>query len=158
MTAASAYFHWVDRGLRVVGAVPSGLPHLEPGKMVAPGVVMYWFGSDLFYANAVFFATQARTLVQDSPSPVRWLAIDASAITDIDYSAGQALAELQQDLTKAGVILVLVIVKVRHRGKLQRMGLLDLIASDHIFESRKACFEAYVTATSAENRQSATQH
>lgn len=28
MTAASAYFHWADRGIQVVGAVPSGLPHL----------------------------------------------------------------------------------------------------------------------------------
>src|SRR6516162_9247218 len=28
MTAASAYFHWGDRGIGVVGTVPSGLPHL----------------------------------------------------------------------------------------------------------------------------------
>lgn len=28
MTAASAYSHWSDRGIQVVGAVPSGLPHL----------------------------------------------------------------------------------------------------------------------------------
>jgi MFS superfamily sulfate permease-like transporter len=133
------------------------LEDLEPGKMVAPGLMMYWFGSDLFYANAAFFATQARTLVQDSPSPVRWLAIDGSAITDIDYSAGQALAELQQDLSKAGVILALIIAKVRHRGKLQRMGLLDLIAPDHIYESRKKCLEAYVAATSPGNGRSEKQ-
>jgi len=28
MTAASAYFHWADQGIHVVGAVPSGLPYL----------------------------------------------------------------------------------------------------------------------------------
>ena len=28
MTGASAYFHWADRGVQVVGFVPSGLPHL----------------------------------------------------------------------------------------------------------------------------------
>src|SRR3974390_352477 len=28
MTAASAYFHWAGHGVQVVGAVPSGLPHL----------------------------------------------------------------------------------------------------------------------------------
>src|SRR5499427_7196224 len=28
MTATSAYFRWSDRGIRVVGEVPSGLPHL----------------------------------------------------------------------------------------------------------------------------------
>jgi len=114
-----------------------------PGKMAAPGLVMYWFGTDLFYANVGFFAAQARRLVHDSPSPVRWLVIDARAITDIDYSAGRALAELQQDLTEAGVTLALIIVKVRHQGKLERLGLLDLISSDLIYESRKECLAAY---------------
>ena len=104
---------------------------------------MYWFGTDLFYANVGFFAAQARRLVHDSPSPVRWLVIDARAITDIDYSAGRALAELQQDLTEAGVTLALIIVKVRHQGKLERLGLLDLISSDLIYESRKECLAAY---------------
>ena len=28
MTAASAYFHWSDRGIRIIGAVPSGLPRI----------------------------------------------------------------------------------------------------------------------------------
>jgi SulP family sulfate permease len=28
MIVASAYFHWDDQGIRVVGAVPSGLPSL----------------------------------------------------------------------------------------------------------------------------------
>jgi MFS superfamily sulfate permease-like transporter len=114
-----------------------------PGKMVAPGLVMYWFGTDLFYANVGFFAKQARRLVHDSPSPVRWLVIDAGAITDIDYSAGRGLAELHQDLTEAGVTLALIIVKVRHKGKLERMGLLDLISSDRIYESREECLAAY---------------
>jgi MFS superfamily sulfate permease-like transporter len=48
-----------------------------PGKMAEPGLVMFWFGRDLFYANIAFFAAQARRLVNDSPSPVRWLVIDA---------------------------------------------------------------------------------
>ena len=39
-----------------------------PGKMIEPGLVMYWFGSALFYANAAFFAQQARKLVDESPS------------------------------------------------------------------------------------------
>jgi len=34
-------------------------------------------------------------------------------------------------------------VKVRHQGKLERLGLLDLISSDLIYESRKECLAAY---------------
>src|SRR5215469_16709035 len=49
-----------------------------PGKMAEPGLVMFWFGADLFYANAAFFAEKARRLIHDSPSLVRWLVVDAT--------------------------------------------------------------------------------
>jgi len=114
-----------------------------PGKMLAPNLVMYWFGADLFYANVAFFAEQARKLVDQSPTPVRWLVIDATAITGLDFSAGKALTELQQDLAKKGVTLALLVVLPRHHGTLGRMGLTDLVGSNRIFESRQACLDAY---------------
>jgi MFS superfamily sulfate permease-like transporter len=130
---------------------------LAPGRTAAPGLVMYWFGADLFYANVALFATQARKLVHGSASPVRWLAIDASAITDIDYSAAQGLAELQQELAKAGVSIALVIVKVRHHGKLERMKLVDRIGSHRIFASREECLAAYLAETSEAAKATAAQ-
>jgi high affinity sulfate transporter 1 len=114
-----------------------------PGKMIEPGMVLYWFGSDLFYANAGFFAEQALKLVYESPTPVRWLVIDASAISGIDFSAGRALAELQQELVKAGVTLAIARVQLRPGGDLERMGLVKLIGANRIFPSRRACLEAY---------------
>ncbi len=114
-----------------------------PGKMIEPGMVMYWFGSDLFYANASFFLEQAHKLVDESPSPVRWLVIDASAMTGVDFSAGRALAELQQDLAKAGVVLALARIQSRKDGNLERLGLVKLIGAHRIFNSRRACLEAY---------------
>jgi SulP family sulfate permease len=114
-----------------------------PGRMLEPGLVMYWFGSDLFYANASFFSEQARKLVDESPVPVRWLVIDASAVTGVDFSAGRALAELHQDLAKAGVVLALARIQVRRDGDLERMGLVKLIGANRIFSSRRACLEAY---------------
>jgi MFS superfamily sulfate permease-like transporter len=119
-----------------------------PGKMAEPGLVMFWFGRDLFYANAAFFAEQTRRVVEESPSPVRWLVIDATAITGLDFSAGQTLAELHQDLAKVGVVLALVQVPVERHANLERMGLVDLIGSDRIFDSRHACIAAYKSETS----------
>jgi MFS superfamily sulfate permease-like transporter len=113
------------------------------GKMTEPGLFMFWFGSDLFYANVVFFAEQARRLVNDSPTPVRWLAIDATAITALDFSAGRALAELHQDLANTGVVLALVQVPAEHHAHLERMGLIDRIGAGRIFDSRHACVAAY---------------
>jgi high affinity sulfate transporter 1 len=114
-----------------------------PGKMAEPGLVIFWFGSDLFYANAAFFAEQARKLVYQSSSPVHWLVIDATAITNLDFSAGCAVAELQRDLAKTGIVLALIVVPVRHRPNLERMGLANLIGADRMFESRRACLAAY---------------
>ena len=130
-----------------------------PGKMAEPGLVIFWFGADLFYANVAFFAEQARKLVHQSPSPVRWLVIDATAITGFDFSAGLSLAELQRDLANAGVVLALIAVKVRHHDDLERMGLNELIGLHRIFESRQACMAAYGAECSTEiNPHTAAQY
>jgi MFS superfamily sulfate permease-like transporter len=113
---------------------------------------MFWFGAGLFYANVSFFAEQVRKLVNESPSPVRWLVIDARAVTEMDYSAGRALTELQKDLSRAGVELALIVVPVRHQGLLERMGLIDLIGASRIFESRFDCIQAYRLAAQEDDK------
>jgi MFS superfamily sulfate permease-like transporter len=40
LTAVSAYFHWEDRGIQVVGGVPGGLPHLGFPHITYGDVVM----------------------------------------------------------------------------------------------------------------------
>jgi MFS superfamily sulfate permease-like transporter len=114
-----------------------------PGRLAEPGLVMFWFGAGLFYANASFFAAQVRKLIEHPPSPVRWLVIDARAVTELDYSGGRALAELHQDLAREGITLGMIVVQARHRGSLESMGLVDLLGADRIFESRYDCIHAY---------------
>jgi MFS superfamily sulfate permease-like transporter len=114
-----------------------------PGRMLAPGMVMFWFGSDLFYANAGFFAEEVRRLVDESPSPVRWMAIDVSAITGLDFTASHTVADLHNDLAKEGVTLALARVPSTRYDSLERMGLVKLIGANRIFDSRTACLEAY---------------
>jgi MFS superfamily sulfate permease-like transporter len=76
-------------------------------------MVIFWLGSALFYANVAFLAEYAHMLVHESPTPVRRLTIDATAITGLDFSAGRALGELQQGLVKKGITLALIVVPVR---------------------------------------------
>ncbi|HXN10351.1 MAG TPA: SulP family inorganic anion transporter, partial [Steroidobacteraceae bacterium] len=69
-----------------------------PGKVTEPGLIVYRFGADLFYANQNRFTDEVRALVNQAPAPLRWFVIDAGAITDIDYSAAQSLRDLLQEL------------------------------------------------------------
>jgi len=115
-----------------------------PGKMIEPGLVLFWFGSDLFYANSDYFTETARRLVNESPTPVRWLAVDASAITGIDYTAGRALMDLQKDLADERIVLAIARVQTGFHLSLEHMGLIKLIGANRIFDSRQACIEAYL--------------
>jgi len=115
----------------------------EPGKMIVPGMVMYWFGAALFYANASHFAEEVRRLVAESPSPVRWLVVDCSGISSVDYSAGRMAVELHQDLAKQGVVFALARINRRSEGDLERLGLVDVFGEKRIFESRHQCLVAY---------------
>jgi SulP family sulfate permease len=118
---------------------------VAPGKMIEPGLVMYWFGAELFYANVGRFVSDVRQLVEKSPTPVRWMAIDAAAITSTDFSSASAFLELQQDLAKKGVTFAVVSLRWRHSSTLDRLGLTSAIGENHIFRSRRDCVAAYRT-------------
>ena len=74
-----------------------------PGAVTEPGLIVYRFGADLFYANQHRFCDEVRKLVAHAPGPLRYFVVDASAITDIDYSAARSLRALIEDLQSNGV-------------------------------------------------------
>ena len=106
-----------------------------PGTLSAPGLVVFQFGADLFYANAGRFAENVRGLIERAPTPVHWLVVDAGAITNVDYSAARVLRTLQDDLTRDGVVLVLVHAQSSLQADLDRHRLTDVIGAQHIFET-----------------------
>ena len=114
------------------------------GAMVAPGLVMFWFGADLFFANVEFFITQVRRLLHHSTTPIRWLVVDARAITDVDFSATCALEGLRRELVERQVTLALIVASARRQDELADSGLLDLADAARIFDSREACISAYL--------------
>jgi len=106
-----------------------------PGALSEPGLVIFQFGADLFYANAGRFAEDLRGLVQGVSRPVKWLVVEASAITSIDYSAARVLRSLQDDLLRDGVVMVLAHAQPSLRSDLGRHRLIDVIGADHVFDS-----------------------
>ena len=104
-----------------------------PGKETEPGLIVYRFDSDLFYANANRFAVEVRALVDGAPTPIRWFIVDAGAITDIDYSAGQAIRDLLDDLTRQGIAVVFARVSPYLRSDMDRHRITAAIGETRIF-------------------------
>ena len=106
-----------------------------PGTMSGPGLIVFQFGADLFYANAGRFAEDVRGLVDGAPSPVRWLIVDAGAMTSVDYSAARVLRALVDDLSHGGVIVLLVHAEASLLGDLRRHRLVDVAAPGRAFDT-----------------------
>ncbi len=114
-----------------------------PGQLTAPGLIVYRFGSDLFYANQTRFCDEVRHLVAGAPSPVRWLVIDADAITDMDYSAARGLRDLLEDMKHRGVDVVFGRVSPYLRADMDRHGITAVAGAGRIFAT---LHEAVATA------------
>jgi sulfate permease, SulP family len=104
-----------------------------PGSETEPGLIVYRFGADLFYANVNRFTDEVRALVERAPAPVHWFIVDASTITDIDYSAAQSIRDLLDDLGRQGVGMVFARVSPYLRSDMDRHGITAAIGETQIF-------------------------
>ncbi|WGS53822.1 SulP family inorganic anion transporter [Paraburkholderia sp. D15] len=104
-----------------------------PGMQTAPGLIVYRFGADLFYANDHFFVDDSRRLIDHAPSKVRWFVVDASAITDLDYSAARSVGELCETLKRGGIDVIFARVNRYLRSDMDRHGITPIIDTSCIF-------------------------
>jgi high affinity sulfate transporter 1 len=121
-----------------------GQVHLEqstPGVMSEPGLVVYRFGVGLFYANAQRLSDEAFALVDVSDAP-RWFVLDAAAIDDVDYTGGETLAELAEQLTARKIVFGVVDATDHLRRELERFGV-----EAREFDSLDAVRDAFHAAT-----------
>jgi MFS superfamily sulfate permease-like transporter len=96
-----------------------------------PGLVIYRFGAALFYANAGLFAHEVRMLAR--ASGVRWLVVDAEAITNVDYSAARMLLDLSQYLKQIKVEFSFARTASSLRADLIRHRVVEVIGEQRIF-------------------------
>jgi MFS superfamily sulfate permease-like transporter len=112
-----------------------------PGAQTEPGLIVYRFNADLFYANAVRFSDEVRSLVQGAPAPLRWLVVEADAITNLDYSAARTLHLLLDGLSRRGVQVAFARVGPTLRADMDRHGVTPLIGAARIFATRHDALE-----------------
>ncbi len=104
-----------------------------PGKITTPGLIVYRFGADLFYANANRFTDEVRALVRHAPAPVQWFIVDCSAITDIDYSAAQVMRDLLDEFARREITVLFARVNPYMRADMDRHCLTPVVGEKRIF-------------------------
>ena len=108
-----------------------------------PGLVVYRFGAIMYYANTNRFTQEIRTIVHGGEGTPLWICLDAEAITDIDYSAGEALLGAYAMIQEAGSRLLFAEVERPVKAQLDRYGLTDLVGEDAFFDTVDDAVEAF---------------
>jgi sulfate permease, SulP family len=114
----------------------------RPGLQTVPGLIVYRYGADLFYANADRFADQVRELVEKAPTPVKWFVFDAEAIGAVDLSAGQTVRGLLEDLSRKGVQVIFGRVNPYLLSDMRRHRLAAALGEGRIFPTLHQALEA----------------
>lgn len=132
----------------VLVANPDGSWKLVPVAqhvVTQPGLVLYRFGAELFYANAGRFLEEATLVVQPMPSDVKWVVVDAEAMTHLDYTAARVVLGLKKSFTEAGVELAFARAPWDLRSDFDRHHVTEAIGPGRLFNRLHdaiAAFEA----------------
>ncbi len=115
----------------------------RPGSVSEPGLIIYRFSRDLFYANASRFSEEVQSLVKSAESPVKWFILEARAITEIDYSASQTIRDVVKELSMRNVVFIVSGLAPDVKAQFDRDGLTDLIGVDRFFNHLENALEAF---------------
>lgn len=115
----------------------------EPGVFTEPGLVLYHFGAALFYANSGRFTDEIRALAGPQQSSMRWIVVDAEAITNLDYSASRVVAALRNDLADRGITLGFARLQWGAKADFARHHLTDMFDASMLFNRLHDALDAY---------------
>jgi sulfate permease, SulP family len=124
---------------------PSGhwqsLP-VTPGARTMDGLVIYRFGTSLYYANAARLMFDVLPLIMQGP-PVQWLVLDCAAIGDIDYTASLVLTQAVQHVQQRHIRFAFSAVLGPVRQQLDLYGVTKSVGSDACYETAGAALDAF---------------
>ena len=102
----------------------------HPEGRRVPGLVLFRWDAQLFFANAELFREQVLHAVMVSPPPVRCVVVAADAITDVDITAADVLVKLHGELQELGISLWFAGMKGPVKDRLRHYGTLDTIGHE----------------------------
>ena len=97
-------------------------------EVVAPqGLLVYRFGTSLFFENAARFDARVRGLVAAAEAPVTAVVMDLAAMDDVDYTGGEVLRKLAEDFGERGISMYLAEMSESTAAAIAASGLAEVV-------------------------------
>jgi MFS superfamily sulfate permease-like transporter len=109
-----------------------------------PGLVLFRWDAPLFFANASTFEEHVLKAVREAPTTTRWVVVAAEPVTDVDITAAEMLAELDEKLQEMKMDLVFAEMKDPVKDHLKRYGLFKTLGEHSFFPTIGQAVDAYV--------------
>lgn len=113
-----------------------------PGARTEEGLVIYRFGTSLYFANASRFFDDITSLAGQG-APLRWVVLDGAAIGDVDYTASGVLARVRARLSEEHIRVVFTNLLEPVREQLDHYG----IVADAYYDTSGEALEAFHRST-----------
>ncbi len=110
-----------------------------------PGLVLFRWDAPLFFANASIFQEHLLRAIADAPTPTKWVVVAAEPVTDVDITAADMLAELDQKLHQLGMELCFAEMKGPVKDRLKRYGLFTALGTGNFFPTIGQAVDRYVS-------------
>jgi SulP family sulfate permease len=121
---------------------------VAPGARTEQGLVIYRFGTSLYYANAAKLLDDITALVGHG-GPLRWLVLDCAAIGDIDYTASAVLTKVADHLHQRQIRFAISDVLDPVRQQLDRYGISKTLSPGGYYDTPGEALEAFHSAQNA---------
>jgi high affinity sulfate transporter 1 len=133
---------------------PSGHWHavpVAPGGRTEEGLVIYRFGTSLYFANASKLMEDVAELAGHG-GPLRWLVLDCAAIGDVDYTASVVLSRVVEHLRRRHVRLILSSVLGPVRKQLDLYGISAALGPAAYCDTPGVALEAFIAGETTGQR------
>jgi SulP family sulfate permease len=121
---------------------------VAPGARTEEGLVVYRFGTSLYYANASRLLDDVIALAGQG-GPLRWLILDGAAIGDIDYTAAAVLTRVVEHLRQRHVRFAVSTIFGPVRRQLDRYGISAALGPGAYYGTPGEALEAFHAARKA---------
>jgi SulP family sulfate permease len=116
--------------------------------LTEPGLAVFRFGGPLFFGNAMSFQDQLQALAERPPdapdgAPLRWVVLDAAAITDLDSTGAEAMENAIESLRAHGLVFAVARAVAPLPDLLERYGLVEKIGADRFYVTDRDAVDAF---------------